>query len=445
MIEDILMEKEIEIVIEKSKTRLKKKRKRFSIVNFLVFLFVVSTAGFLVLLYGMSYIADLAPPGADIGIGPDIWTTLSKPGEVAFGSQEHMTILCLGVDQNWTDDNLMYTKGARSDTIFVISLDKYGSRAGVVSIPRDTWVYLGDEVGYEEKINSAFAVGGLALSRKVIEKFLGVKIDHYVILKVQATKKLVDAFGGLYINVEKDMDYDDNWGHLHIHLKAGPQRLNGEQAVGYARFRNDEEGDWGRIRRQQQVMQALVRELKTPANLPRLNKIAMIIKKNIETDMEFMQILDIAQVYKDFDRNNLLRGVITGTDDSIGGAAVVIPDEAHKKQVAQRVLKFYEAPEAYGYRVKVLNGCPVENLATEAAEKLKALGFKVVFVGNAEQTDLVVSEIIDHKGNVRGATLLEEVIGSSKILQGASQENPENADYTILLGSDSAQWLQAPY
>ena len=179
-----------------------------------------------------------------------------ETGERVFGNTDRLNVLLLGIDYNHDDKGIIYTKGARSDTMMVVSLSRDAKFLNVVSIPRDTRVYIGEGYGYE-KINSAYSYGGVEQAKKTASEFLGVPIQHHVVVKVSGAKDLIDALGGLAIDVEKDMDWDDNWGNLHIHLKKGPQLLNGEQAVGYARFRMDEEGDRGRIRRQQQVIRVL--------------------------------------------------------------------------------------------------------------------------------------------------------------------------------------------
>ena len=194
-----------------------------------------------------------------------------------------------------------------------------------------------------DKINAAFSMketGDLDLTRRTVEKFLGIPIDHTIVIKEYAAKKMVDVIGGVTVDVEKDMNYDDNWGHLHIHLKKGLQRLNGEQAVGYVRFRNDEEGDRGRIRRQQQFLDALFKELRKPENLipSRLQGLATTIKENIETSLSAGEIVDLANLYRTFDRKRIQRARIDGEDVNIGGQACIQPDEREKERIVYRML-----------------------------------------------------------------------------------------------------------
>jgi len=149
-----------------------------------------------------------------------------------FPGRRRINLLCLGLDRNWTRKDMPYTKGARSDTMMVASLDLERRAVSVLSIPRDTWVEL-PGAHRHAKINDAFARGGAPYAIQTAEEFLGAKIDYYVVIKQEAIQGAIDQLGGLNVPVEKSMNYDDNWGHLHVHLKSGQQRLTGEQTVGY--------------------------------------------------------------------------------------------------------------------------------------------------------------------------------------------------------------------
>ena len=205
-------------------------------------------------------------------------------------------------------------------------------------------------------------------------------MDYYVLIKIKASREVVDAIGGITVDVEKDMDYDDSWGKLHIHLKRGRQKLNGAQAVGYARYRHDEEGDWGRIRRQQQVIQALARELKKPVHIMHISKLAKIIKNNMDTNLELGQIIDIAHVYKNFNPKNVVKGVISGYDDWAGGGMVIVPHELETKRLVRRILKSSLQVVPEEIRVRVWNKDASREQLNWVADKLRSDGYKVMEV-----------------------------------------------------------------
>jgi LCP family protein required for cell wall assembly len=378
---------------------------------------------------------------------------IRNPGKVAFKDKDSLVILVVGLDENRDSRGIAHTKGSRTDTIFIIRVDKKAESLGMLSIPRDTWVLISERKGYD-KINSAYpmafwevydrtgdyeqgVMAGLMQVRKTVQDFLGVQIDHIVMLKLDACKQIVNAVGGITIDVEKDMVYDDYWGNLHINLKKGPGRLNGEQALGYARFRHDEEGDWGRMRRQQQVIQALVSEMKKPANILRINKLASIVKSNLTTDFSILELIDIAHVYKNFDQNNIARGIITGVDDWAGGGMIVIPHEDEKKRLVRRILLAPDELLPEDMRIRVVNGTMVENAGWQMVRHLRSQGFNVVDVvekpgGKRFNTTTI---IFHQHQNYSGALMIEKNIQCKSTVRYESQDNPDDTyDYIVIVG-----------
>jgi LCP family protein required for cell wall assembly len=395
--------------------------------------------GLIALTAGSLYLSNLykqiAPEGTKVSM-EDIYNTLVNPGQTVFAGREGINILCLGVDNNYTEKAILYTKGARSDTIFILHLDFPNRSLGVLSIPRDTRVLISESYGMD-KINAAYAIGGPEQAKKTVQDFLGVPIDYYLILRVEGTKKLVDALGGVPVNVEKNMDYDDSWGNFHVHLKAGWQRLNGEQAVGYSRFRHDEEADRGRIRRQQQVVLAMAREMRKPVNLTRVDKIVKVFRQFVETDMRMIELFDLARVFKDFDRKKMKFAAINGDDAMIDGVSYIVPDEKSKEKLVSRVLKGVEIYEPADLRVEVLNGSGLQGLARIQADKLIAKGFQVVRVENADRSDYISTQIVDHTGSPQLALMVSDVVGPAQILQGEDEPDPQRkTDITVIVGRD---------
>ncbi|HXE73682.1 MAG TPA: LCP family protein, partial [Candidatus Nitrosotenuis sp.] len=412
----------------------------------ILFSLVVFVLAVLALVGGFAYIGEmerLARTGGEQITWTQLLEFVNNPGQSVFRSKKRLNVLCLGIDYNYTDQGILYTKGARSDTIFVVSLDSEASTLNVLSIPRDTQVELAYNHGYE-KINAAYALGGLDLVRATVERFLGVPIDHYVIIKVDAAARLVDALGGLSINVEKDMDYDDNWGHLHIHLKKGPQVLKGQQVVGYARFRMDEEGDRGRIRRQQQVMAALVSKLKDPALVTKYDELCRIAKENIETDFSVLDLIGLAYLYKDFDRSKMRTGAIVGDDADINGISYIIPYGPENERLVRELLKDPSDVRLGEVRVEILNGTGIDGLAGQVAEELRQKGFTVVRVGDAERTDYARTRVVDHLGNAEIRALLERLLSGAQVEIDPAAGRGKNPDITVVVGKDRLPRAQAP-
>ena len=147
----------------------------------------------------------------------------------------------------------------RSDAISVIHINQEQAKVRALSIPRDTRVTI-DGIGVS-KINHAYAYGGVNLLSKTVSDFLSIPIHNHIVINSKGIKTLIDEIGGITINVESPMQYDDFAGNLHINFKAGKTHLNGEDLLKYVRFRNDSEGDIGRIERQQAVSTLLFNQI----------------------------------------------------------------------------------------------------------------------------------------------------------------------------------------
>jgi LCP family protein required for cell wall assembly len=360
-------------------------------------------------------------------------TKPDPPGTLAFGDKDRMNILLLGIDYNYDDKGILYTKNARSDTMMVISINKNGDFLNMVSIPRDTQVLINDKVGFD-KINDAYAVGGPQQAMRTVTRFLGTEIDHYVVIKVYGARKIFDALGGLKIDVEKDMDYDDNWGHLHVHLKKGFQRLNADQAVGYARFRHDAESDRGRMRRQQQVIQTLVAQLKNPTIVARLPALAKAISQTLETDINLPQIYDLAMLYKGFNRKNIHSAQIAGGDAMINGVSMLIPFQAENEKTVRLLLKDETDLSLHEIRLEVLNGTHTAGTARKTADDLGGTGFNVTRVADADNGNYGTTQIVEHVQNNRIHGRLASLFPGASFKFKKDKSNV--CDYVITVGSD---------
>ncbi|MBR2216227.1 MAG: LCP family protein [Selenomonadaceae bacterium] len=234
-------------------------------------------------------------------------------------AHDKATIMIMGVDEREDDVG-------RSDTLMVATIDPKTDRASLLSIPRDTRVKIRGH-GYD-KINAAYAYGKEPLSQSTVENFLGVDMDYYIIVNVRAFQKIIDAIGGIDINVEKRMYYEDPWdddGGLLIDLYPGKQHMDGKTAVTYVRYR-DEEGDIGRITRQQKFMRACMDKVTSPTIIPRLPSIISEVMDSIDTDLSVRQLLEFAGTLKTAQRNGLDAEMVPGRPLYIDGISYWIPD-----------------------------------------------------------------------------------------------------------------------
>jgi len=234
-------------------------------------------------------------------------------------AKDKTTVMIMGVDER--DDDV-----GRSDTLMIATLDPKKKQAALLSIPRDTRVKIKGH-GFD-KINAAYAYGGHKLTQDTVEKFIGVPMDHYVIINIKAFQRIIDALGGIDINVEKRMYYEDPWdddGGLLINLRPGMQHMDGKTAVTYVRYR-DEEGDIGRIGRQQKFMKAVMDKVTSPAIIPQLPTIIKEVLNSVKTDLSLKQMLEFAGALKDAQQNGLKTDMVPGRGLYIEGISYWIPD-----------------------------------------------------------------------------------------------------------------------
>ena len=196
-------------------------------------------------------------------------------------------IMLMGVDERPEDHDM-----GRSDTLMVIMLDTNTKNVSLLSIPRDTRVHI-PRHGWD-KINHAYAFGQKELTRRTVEEFLGIKISNYVMVDFKGFTGLVDAIGGVDIDVEQDMYYRDSWDGFTVDLKKGMQHMDGKTAIQYVRYR-DEEGDIGRVRRQQHFMMAMYDKISSEQLLIHIPGLAKQLTSMVKTDLQINEMISLGQ------------------------------------------------------------------------------------------------------------------------------------------------------
>ncbi|MFJ8460201.1 LCP family protein [Lysinibacillus xylanilyticus] len=192
--------------------------------------------------------------------------------------------LLLGIDTRGEEKS-------RTDTMMVLSWNKKTNDVKLVSFMRDIYA---DIPGYQSyKLNTAYYLGGVQLLKDTISNMFGLPIHHYAIVDFKNFESLVDilAPNGVKIDVEKDMSEK-----IGVSLKQGEQNLNGKELLGYARFRHDAEGDFGRVARQQKVIESLKNEILAPQNIVNLPKFVGAAQGYITTDLSSKE--EVQQVLK---------------------------------------------------------------------------------------------------------------------------------------------------
>ena len=335
-----------------------------------------------------------------------------SPEATVFGKQR-IYVMLLGIDYNYDDKGMPFSKDARSDTIMVAGLDFPTKSMKLVSVLRDTAAPV---AGRETKINEAYSLGGVKLADAAIGDFLGMPanakgrhFDRYVVVNVNGVKEVVNAIGGIDVDVTENMDYDDNWGHLHIHFKKDRRyHMNGEQAQGYMRFRYDACSDPCRTKRQQQIIHIVLQKLKSDKfnDLLHIGQLIGVFNRNVRTNLTDTEKKSLAWAFHDANLADLAHADTIGYVGirELASGDAVIADEAQKSALVAGLLGPYgnvtPAPASALQSVNrktvhlvVQNGSGISGLATTVSTKLEKLGYVVDSVGNADSFQYDTTQI----------------------------------------------------
>lgn len=235
--------------------------------------------------------------------------------KVEVADKKPLSILLMGVDERGED------KG-RSDSLLLFTLNPQKKSMKITSIPRDTYTEI---VGKDkkDKINHAYAFGGIDMAVKTVENFLNVPVDHYVEVNMEGFRDIVDAVGGVDVYNELSFNQDGS------SFTKGDIHLNGEEALKYSRMRYfDPRGDFGRQMRQRQVIQAVIKKGASVSSLASYGDVLKAIEKNVKTSLTQDQMFDIQKNYKDCMQNS---------------EEIQIPGDGHK---AADGIWYYYVPDA---------------------------------------------------------------------------------------------------
>ena len=210
-------------------------------------------------------------------------------------SQDYYTVLILGRDTGG---------GGNTDTMLLASYDVTNQKATVMSIPRDTMVNVSWDIKRINSVYNYYGGGdrGIQYLYKEIAQLVGFEPDYQVVVEWDAVGQIVDAMGGVWFDVPRNMNYDDPYQDLHIHQEKGYRLLTGDDAMQVLRYRHDNDmrygypdGDLGRIKTQQAFLTAMVDLLLQIKNVTKINQFIQVFQNNVETDLSFQNILWFAQ------------------------------------------------------------------------------------------------------------------------------------------------------
>jgi LCP family protein required for cell wall assembly len=370
-----------------------------------------------------------------------------------------VNILILGSDYNYVRGKKVNDQQAgtrsRTDTIMLASLDPATRKISLLSIPRDTRAML---TGYHiDKINAAMTYGGVDLVKSTVSDLTGVPIDYYMALKVDGLINTVDILGGIKIYVEKDMHYQDDTAHLGINIHKGwKERMNGEQAHGYIRFRKDELGDIGRVQRQQKFINAVVDKLLQPESWLKIPALMQHLNENIETDVPSDVIGQMVRFSTGLKKQDIRMVMLPGTFANIGGisywemssylAPRVIGElfpESSLAPAPDAVTTTGEPENPYAkYRVTVWNATKDLQVGREVVRRLREAGWNVWAIQRAPH-DAPKTRFIAQTGKSDLLPALQSAVGFNAGEQVTASVGDIGSDFTVLINEDIATYLHS--
>jgi polyisoprenyl-teichoic acid--peptidoglycan teichoic acid transferase len=387
----------------------------------------------------------------------DGFTGIQNPHS-KFPQQDRVTILVIGKDYNRDSKGMPYTKSARADTIMLLGVDLNKRTISAVSVPRDLRVTAPD--GKVGKINGTYARGGEKLLVGTIQEMLNVKVDYFVALKPDAVKVMVDKVGGVEVTTIDFMKYTDSWGQLNIDLPKGTQTLNGEQAVGFTRFREVntmrrtesgalvriqdvkhslEEGDQRRTERQQQLVRALVASALRPSNLAQADQVIDAGFGQIDTNLKRIQLVALATIFKG-GVANMRSSTLETFPQRIDGREYLVLNEKRARAKVDWLINGNQAAMNASIRVAIYNGSKTPGVAKKYAEVLKREGYDVVIGGNTPKPSLTSTVYFAKADYFDQVESIKTGVGGAAHKKFTVGEKPEGlipqSDLLVVIGED---------
>ncbi len=365
--------------------------------------------------------------------------------DALLGRNIKMNVAVFGVDKD----------GTRTDVAFVVHYDSAQESLSLISIPRDTRVSVCDEVedllgkSYGVmKFNAVHAIGGEKYGPQAavlqLEDLLGISIDHYVKVDFDALVEIVDAVGGVEVDVPQDMKWDmSDTGDIKIDLKKGLQTLDGNKALQLVRYRKGyANGDVGRIQVQQMFLKALAEKvLSTESIVKNLGDYIKVMYKHVETDVSLTDALKYANYITKIDMSKMTMETLPGVGQYVGGVSYFIHDPAATQEMVDRI--FYSvAPvvnedgsiDSKSLLIEVSNGGNVTGLAGRFTEMLSQEGYRLTdpTTYNGEQVNYTRIQV---KTQGAGKDLVK-YFDNAKVEQAPSDMG--SADIRIILGTNES-------
>ena len=374
-----------------------------------------------------------------------------------------------------------------TDTIMVASYNPNTQKANLLSIPRDTFTGKNkSRATASQKINSLYNINkNPEKTLEAVNELTGLDIKYYVVVKTEALIEVVNAIGGVEFDVPIDMKYDDPTQDLHIDLKAGLQKLDGNKAEQLLRWRhsNTKNGvmttypseygndDFGRMRTQRDFIVATMKQTLKPGNIFKIGQLLEIANKNVETNIELSLAKDYVPYAVEFNTDEIKTAVLPGTTPDVketNGVSIFVVNKTEAKELINSM--FYEEEnndsennttnsiegnstsnsstnsttnstsnktstntKSSQITIELLNGSGDKNKLSEAKKQLEDAGYRVKKTGS---TTAISKTIITNKKGISDDNLkqIKETLGTGSI--STNKSSTSIVDVTVVIGKD---------
>lgn len=412
----------------------KKKVKRKKIV--LVTLAVVVIAA--VLIFGgiYRYLASFSNNAVDLN-GKGVITNLhdgeTKP-TIKIG--ESFNILVMGVDIG-TAGSTNVNDPKRTDTLILAHYDGKDKKISLVSIPRDTLIRINNK---NQKINAAHAIGGVSYAVAAVEKLLDIRIDYYGKINYEGFRNVIDAIGGVDVDITRTMNYDDPTQDLSIHFEKGTDvHLDGKKAEEFFRWRKNNDGtgladgDLGRIENQHMFIGKVMEKIKSPMIVIKIKSILSAIQNSVETNMEPNDILKYGYIFATIDSDKFTMDTLKGEDKYINSLSYVVYDENKNKDIISKLFDNNVVNlDKTKLRIKIVNGTKKAGLASDFSTYLQEKGYNKAEAINGETTSKTKILVYNNSEDIKTALIKDFKIDNIEFLS----QGQGNFDIIVLLGED---------
>ncbi len=400
--------------------------------------------------------------------------------------EERINILLLGLDRRPDE---VYS---RTDTMILVTVDPNAKTAGMLSIPRDLWVSI---PGYgEDRINKAYFLGGAnnypgggpALAMKTVQYNLGVPVHFYAQIDFRGFEEVINTLGGIDVYSPETIDDpkfpDSNYGYDPFYIEEGQHHLDGHDAMRYARTRATAGADFSRAKRQQQVLLAIRDKALQLNMIPKIPELWSQFSDTVETDLQLVDIVELAQLANDINADNIQSAVIDFKytvnyvvpetraqvllplrekikvliDDMFADSAPAVTQgpspaeleaqqqeaeaQARAQEIELQTQRLEEVKAFLGQenaRVVIQNGTNIPNLASQTALYLKNQGFNIVQFSPADANTYTRSVIVVYNEEKSYTlSLLSAIFNVEEENIRRSPNLKSDVDFRVIVGSD---------